>query len=429
MLVFSLALLALPSLQSQAPAQPPDIPSFTISIDQPVYTGQPAWVRALDGPRQNIRYPFRAAAGDIGCNRLEVQHDGVLLKQLPIRGGPNRSGILCGSAAPQGSPMYRLPLHVLYPFNSPGTYSVRWTVEAPTSPPARQKPIAQSDWLTFTVLETTPEQHEAWTKNLLANAPQDDGLLAGDFLPSLIAAAPDPRALETLVKYLYADNAMVSGMAASALEEFPQPQVLRAVADSLEKHGPSDELAYFATYHNGWTEDDEDKIVHAAIPYLQPQSTTLSSAKQLPRYAPTQTSAAIKLLQFIFYIPNHAWPANSELASYADAQVLQAAPNIMANANMNAVQQLAEYLGAMQSSPRAHELLLQIAERSDNAGEQARGCLTWHPRAEDLAHLAAVLVAPGDADSRGTDRSSLPYALVKGYGDDALPYLENAVAN
>jgi len=96
---------------------------------------------------------------------------------------------------------------------------------------------------------------------------------------------------------------------------------------------------------------------------------------------------------------------------------------------MNAVQQLAEYLGAMQSSPRAHELLLQIAERSDNAGEQARGCLTWHPRAEDLAHLAAVLVAPGDADSRGTDRSSLPYALVKGYGDDALPYLENAVAN
>jgi len=431
MLGFSLAFTLLASLspQSQPAATQADIPAFTIAIDHPVYAGQPVWVRALDGPRQSIRYPFRAAAGDIGCNRLEVQHDGVLLKQLPIRGGVNRSGILCGSATPQGSPMYRLPLHVLYPFNSPGTYSVRWTVEAPSPQPARQKPIAQSDWLTFTVLETTPEQHEAWIKNLLANAPQDDGLLAGDFLPSLIAAAPDPRALETLVKYLYADNAMVSGMAASALEEFPQPQVLRAVADSLEKHGPSDELAYFATYHKGWTEDDEDKIVHAAIPYLQPQSTTLSSGKQLPPYAPTQTSAAIKLLRFIFYIPNHAWPANPELASYADAKALQAAPNIMANANMNAVQELAEYLGLLQSSQRAHELLIQIAERSDNAGTQARICLTWHPQPTDLAHLAAVLVAPGDADSRGTDRSSLPYALVRGYGDDALPYLENAVAN
>ena len=201
------------------------------------------------------------------------------------------------------------------------------------------------------------------------------------------------------------------------------------MADSLEKHGPSDELAYFATYHKGWTEDDEDKIVHAAIPYLQPQSTTLSSGKQLPPYAPTQTSAAIKLLRFIFYIPNHAWPANPELASYADAKALQAAPNIMANANMNAVQELAEYLGLLQSSQRAHELLIQIAERSDNAGTQARICLTWHPQPTDLAHLAAVLVAPGDADSRGTDRSSLPYALVRGYGDDALPYLENAVAN
>jgi len=225
MLGFSLAFTLLASLspQSQPAATQADIPAFTIAIDHPVYAGQPVWVRALDGPRQSIRYPFRAAAGDIGCNRLEVQHDGVLLKQLPIRGGVNRSGILCGSATPQGSPMYRLPLHVLYPFNSPGTYSVRWTVEAPSPQPARQKPIAQSDWLTFTVLETTPEQHEAWIKNLLANAPQDDGLLAGDFLPSLIAAAPDPRALETLVKYLYADNAMVSGMAASALEEFPQP--------------------------------------------------------------------------------------------------------------------------------------------------------------------------------------------------------------
>ena len=146
-------------------------------------------------------------------------------------------------------------------------------------------------------------------------------------------------------------------------------------------------------------------------------------------YTPTRTSAAIKLLRFIFYVPNHVWPSNSELESYADTQILQAAPNIMANANINAVQELAEYLGSISSSPRAHELLLQIAERSDSAATQARICLTWHPRSEDLSHLAAVLIAPGDADPLGTDRSSLPYSLVKAYGDNALPYLERAVAS
>ena len=50
--------------------------------------------------------------------------------------------------------------------------------------------------------------------------------------------------------------------------------------------------------------------------------------------------AVIKLLRFIFHIPNHSWPSNPELASYADAQVLQAASNIMANANVNAVQEI-----------------------------------------------------------------------------------------
>jgi hypothetical protein len=93
------------------------------------------------------------------------------------------------------------------------------------------------------------------------------------------------------------------------------------------------------------------------------------------------------------------------------------------------VQELAEYLGTMQSSLRVQELLIQIAQRSDAAAEQARICLTWHPLPTDLSYLAAVLTAPGDTDPRGTDRSSLPYSLVKAYGDDALPYLERAVAN
>jgi hypothetical protein len=287
------------------------------------------------------------------------------------------------------------------------------------------KPIAQSDWLTFEVLQSTHEQHEAGIRNLLANPPEDDGHLAGDFLPSLLAAAPDPRALATFVKYLHADNQMVSGMAASALEAFPQPEVLRAVAESLEKHGPSEVLVYYATSHTGWTLDDQDKIVRATIPYLQPANATLVSKRQS---FSTQTSSAIKLLEFIFYVRNQAWPNNPELAAYADAEVMKAVPTILADGNGTTIQQLAAYLGTMHPSLRAHELLIQIAQRPDSAAEQAWISLTWHPQPTDFPYLAAVLTAPGDADPRGGDRSSLPYSMVKGYGDDALPYLERAVA-
>jgi hypothetical protein len=428
MLQFTPILLALlfPRSQVATQPQPENIPVLTIAVDQPAYTGQPLWIRAVSGPLQNIRYPFHAAAGDIGCNRLEVKRDGVLLAPLPIHAALSMDGIVCGSGAPVGSPEHRLPIHVLYPLNIAGTYSVRWTVTGYT--PTGLKPVAQSDWLTFEVLRATPVQHESWIRNLLANPPENDGYLAGDFLPSLLASAPDPRALVTFVKYLHADNSMVSGIAASALEEFPQPEVVRAVAESIEKHGPSEQLAYYATFHKGWTRDDQDKIVRAMVPYLQPANAVLVSKKTTGPSRPTQTSSAIKLLQFIFYIPNHTWPTNPELAAYADAEVMKGAPTIIANGNETTVQQLAEYLGTMQPSLRAHEFLIQIAQRSDTAAEQARICLTWHPQPADLPNLVAVLTTPGDADPRGTDRSSLPYSLVRAYGDDALPYLERAVA-
>jgi len=423
MIGLSITLLTtfLPQLQSAA--QPSNVPALTIAIDGPVYAGQPVWIRAVNlPPEYGVRYPFYTGIGYMGCNRLEVKHNGVLLTPRNFSFS-SYEGIACGSSAPSGSPENRLPLHVLYPIDQPGTYSVRWTAMGRSAVPA------QSQWLTFTALKATPQQHETWLMNLLATAPESDGQLAGDFLPSLVAAAPDPRALNTFIKYLYADNGVVSGMASSALESFAQPEVLRAVAESLETKGPSDQLAYFASYHTGWTLDDEEKIVRVAIHFLQPRDAAPTSRKQLSAEAPTQTAAAIKLLRFILYVPNHAWPASPELRSYSDAQVLQVAPDITENASVTAVQELAEYLGTMEYSPQAHSLLRRIAERNDVAGTQARICLTWLPQPEDLAHLAAFLTAPGDVDANGAERGMLAATLEKAYGEKALPYLEQSVAS
>ncbi len=384
----------------QTPSNGTTVPvPLQIVVRQTNYVGEPIWVTATAGSVQNVRYPFHAAVEDAGCNRIEVNHNGVPLPQLPIRSQANLSGIGCGSSAPPGSPPDRLPLHALFAINKPGRYSVRWTELSSNT---------VSDWLTFDVRQPTPEQREGWLTGLLAHPPDSAGLLAGDFLPSLLAGAPDPRVLQAFVSYMHADNAMVSGMAAAGLEHFPLSEVQPAVVDSIVRSGPSDALAYFATQHLGWTRSDEDRVVHATTAYL------------LPIGNGSQSAAAYTLLHFIFYVPNHAWPADAELKAYADEQVLSAAPSVIEKDDTSVIHELAVYLGSM-SSRRSHELLLQLAGRSDNAGEQARIALTWHPEATDLSNLAAVLVTPQDADPRGTDRSSLPYSLVKGMATRRFP--------
>jgi len=390
---FALALAPMSFCQAKNGVHTGDPSSFTITIEKPVYANEPIWLRALNGPIENVRYPFNSFIGDFGCNNLEVRHDGVLLTPhtIPFT-AIQRIGPVCGSSAPAGSPQGRLPLHILYPLTQPGTYSVRWTIEYPDfahGPSPGLRPIAESQWLTFTVLPATAKQREEWVSHLLANPPKDPGQVAGDFLPSLVADAPDGRVLRVLVRYLYAENQIVAGEAASALELFPQSEVMRAVIAAMEEHGPSDQLAYYATSHKGWTLADEEQVVHAAVRYLNPPHTRpvaevnppedpFMQQNPLKPELPTATSAAIKLLAFIFYTPNHAWPSDSNLNAWTDAQVLRAAPKIMTSADTTAVQELAEYLGSMQPSVDAHELLLRIADRDDVAGEQAKICLGWH---------------------------------------------------
>jgi hypothetical protein len=191
-----------------------------------------------------------------------------------------------------------------------------------------------------------------------------------------------------LVKYLHSPDLMVSRLAASCLEVFPQTEVRHAVVETLVKDGPSEELAQFATMNTGWTLEDENRIIHAAIPYLLSLSA-IQPVGRIPAEArPTQSAAALRLLRYILYVPNHAWPENYELKFYADAQVVNVAAKIMAEGNSVTVQELALNLGAMASSPRVDEMLMQISQRQDIAGQQARGALKWHLQADPKKQTA-----------------------------------------
>jgi len=88
---------------------------------------------------------------------------------------------------------------------------------------------------------------------------------------------------------------------------------------------------------------------------------------------------------------------------------------------------LAEYLGGIKSHS-AHDLLWQGAERPEPAREQALIALTWIGEAQDLPRLSELLIKPGEADKYGRDLASLPYHLVRAYGDRAIPHLERALS-
>jgi hypothetical protein len=207
---------------AQVPSRPKvTLLPFTATVDQPAYTGEPIWVRTE--PRANIRYPFRASIGDFGCNRLELLHDGKPVQPRPLMPWGDGSGILCGSAAPPNAPENRLPLHVWYPLQQPGIYAVRWVYEVPDFNSGKMKMDSiSSTWTTFRVLQATPAEREARLNRLLASTPTDAGLLAGAYIPSLVAAAPDQRSLRAIATQLYSSNQVVAQLAASALQFFPK---------------------------------------------------------------------------------------------------------------------------------------------------------------------------------------------------------------
>ena len=126
------------------------------------------------------------------------------------------------------------------------------------------------------------------------------------------------------------------------------------------------------------------------------------------------------MLGFLVYLGNFHWPPDSEVPAKSDQAVLAAAQELIGRSS-EISQILAQYLGGIKSHS-ARELLWQVAERPEPAHEQALIALTWIGDARDLPRISDLLVKPGDADRYARDLTSLPYHLVRAYGDRAVPY-------
>ena len=412
--ILTLAMFATATLSS-AHAQVSSVQKFQIRVTDPAYTGLPVWINAdLSFPLE-IRYPYGEDPGDFGPNRLEVKRENHLLEQVPFKPWVGSGGIVDGSIAPPSSPENRLPLHLQYSLDKPGMYSVRWFVVRHTfqNGQMNETVVAQSAWLDFEVRQSTPEQRKDWFEEQRRKVPSDTGEFVGDFLPSLLASAPDQRGLEMVLEQMYSSQPLISGCALGSLRFFRDEDIRAHVLEALHSRGPNEGLSYVISWHASWFQDQKDDIVRTIMPYLHSREDW-------------QVAATLKLLGFLVHLGNFHWPPDSATPTNYDLAVLAAAPELIGR-NTVVSQPLAEYLGGIKNH-NARDLLWQVAERPEPTHEQALIALTWIGEAQDLPRLAELLIKPGDADKYGRDLASLPYQLLRAYGDRAIPYLEQAVS-
>jgi len=137
---------------------------------------------------------------------------------------PNIGGFIGGGtiALPGEVPekyLHRVPLHVLYNLDRPGTYQVRYTEYRHRPGSAEKVVYQQSEWTGIEILPSTTEQRRTWFQNLAENPPDDAVELLSNYLPSLLAARDEP-ALRLLARYLDHPDRLVRCFSAYALNYF-----------------------------------------------------------------------------------------------------------------------------------------------------------------------------------------------------------------
>ncbi len=183
------------------------------------YVHMPVWID-VDQPATNgISYPYTVFPLDFGGNQLEVRYEGEPFAPFQASVGLGNSTV-----APRDSPRDRLPLHLMYRFDQPGVYSVRYT--------ARRDKDIQSDWTDIVVEPYSEVRRAVWIASLAEQASTaSPGELVGDIIPSLLAW-PDDQALSVLLPLMDHPDGLVWQFARMSLSLFDEAVQRRVIPPS-----------------------------------------------------------------------------------------------------------------------------------------------------------------------------------------------------
>ncbi len=389
-------------------------PKVVLSLAAPAYVHMPVWIQ-VERPNSSsvIRYPYALAPWNFGGNRIEVKHNGILLKpQAPslLDGMYVMTGLLNGTMAPAGSPSGRLPLHLQYRFDVPGQYEIRFTgtrIEVEPGAGMRTVQVDASDWTEITVGPFSGAQRRAWVQEQAANMPSSPGLLIGDAIPSLLAV-PDELVLPAILPRLYHSDELVRRYVAASVTMFDEKLLRNELTRLVRQKGPTEEIARIL--------DGKEELFeggHAAILAILPAFINSASP-----------SAQAGALQYLEWGQNHPWGKTPEYRKQFQETILAAASNVLQHGNARSQQMLAMALGLIQSDD-SRELLWKMIDRGMSA-EQSQIALTWIGDTRDLPRLATLLLEADPGDPLGRARASSAYSIHRAYGEAALPYLDRA---
>jgi hypothetical protein len=362
--LFWLSLSAAAPLHNRAPKQ------FSITVDHPAFIGEPIWVNKTTRP-----HDYFFVSGE--CIQLELLHDGKLVPRWPVKyvsggaGSTSWSPISmmaanCLPTALRNPSGHRLPLHVWFQIRQPGRYALHWVSERP--PDVRDNksvttPVG-SAWITFTVLPASAADREKWLSHLLAHPPENASLFLSDYIPSLVAAAPDQRALEIIAAQLYSSD-IVAGSAAEALTYFPEDRVRAAIFELIQKRGPTDFLAHLVSWNSFGLDADPDQraqMTRTCFGYLRSSD-------------PEKVAAAIEMMLFNVHGKNPT-PTDPKLLARADDEVLNAAADIAGAGREDPQRELILYMRCIKS-PEGRRRLVSMAHSGGAASDIANTALIF----------------------------------------------------
>jgi hypothetical protein len=123
---------------------------------------------------REIRYPFYVVPFH-ACYDIEVRKDGMPFPRImhsssAIELGIMFAGNLCGSLLLPGMPKHTgsIPLHVMYRFDRPGAYEVRYLRRATAL--GSKSPEVTSPWTRIEIEPATPEDRTRWLADVSAHA-------------------------------------------------------------------------------------------------------------------------------------------------------------------------------------------------------------------------------------------------------------------
>ncbi|MCE5307394.1 MAG: TonB family protein [Acidobacteriales bacterium] len=193
-----------------------------LKMDGKAYVHMPLWIDVEHPTPYEFLYPCMNRPGAIVNASLEVRYGG---RPLAARAQPMYMGrILNGSScmAAGRSSEGRVPLHMLYPIDRPGVYSVKLTTYGET--------LCESDWMDVVVEPFSAALREGWLRSIderIEAATAEE--LAAAILPNLLSY-PDEKVLMRVARLTRHRNRMVSEFARQSLAIFDEEIIRRTIS-------------------------------------------------------------------------------------------------------------------------------------------------------------------------------------------------------